>query len=154
MSWMPPTPLCKDCVKEGVLTRRKLATDKNGAPVPGPRCVTHHRAQKKHRSTQEHERRIKANFGITEEQYQKIYHAQGGKCFICQRATGRTKSLAVDHDHKKCSHHDPKQGCPECIRALLCGPCNQLVARYDVIALHRAITVLTDPPARKALDER
>jgi arsenate reductase-like glutaredoxin family protein len=42
-------------------------------------------------------------------------------------------------------------GCPYCIRALLCGRCNKLVAFLDEEALARAIIVLVDPPARRVL---
>ena len=38
-----------------------------------------------------------------------------------------------------------------CVRALLCGPCNQIIGRLGVEALCRLIQVLTDPPARKWL---
>lgn len=138
--------ICKDCLAEGIETHR-------AALYPGPRCYTHHRIKKGQRSEQEHERRILANFQITEELYQEIYRSQGGKCFVCQRATGATKRLAVEHNHSLCEDHDPEKGCPKCIRCLACGPCNLLLARYDVKALHRAITVLTDAPAQKVIKE-
>lgn len=135
---------CKDCVAEGVATIRPT-------PFPGPRCSTHHRLFTAARKARAHERRTKATFGITGEQYWAIYQAQGGRCYICQWARGATKRLAVDHDHKKCSDHLPEQGCPRCVRALLCGPCNQTIGRLGVEALQRAITVLTDPPAQDVL---
>jgi hypothetical protein len=72
-------------------------------------------------------------------------------CFICQRATGKTKRLAVDHDHDCDAGHDRNMGCPKCIRALLCGPCNRLVGFLDAEALARAIEVLTNPPAQRFL---
>lgn len=145
-------PICKDCVADGVTTERKIATRPDGSPQPGPRCVTHHRAVKRKRRDRAHELHIGANFGITAEDYQTIYASQGGKCFICQFATGARKRLAVDHEHNKPGcEHNPKQGCPQCVRALLCGPCNQTIGRYGVEALMRAIQVLTNPPARKVL---
>jgi hypothetical protein len=90
-------------------------------------------------------------FGISGADYDEIYEAQGGRCYVCARATGRTKRLAVDHDHNKCSDHDSKMGCRRCIRALVCGPCNKLLGLLDVDALRRAIEVLEDPPAQRVL---
>ena len=88
---------------------------------------------------------------MTGEQYWALYEAQGRRCFICQRATGATKKLAVDHDHHRGCGHAPETGCPDCVRALLCGPCNQMIGRWNVAALRRAIEVLTEPPAQRVL---
>lgn len=135
---------CKDCVAEGVTSLRPT-------PYSGPRCATHHRAVIRQRKARAHERRTEATFGITGDQYWALYEAQGGRCYICQWARGATKRLAVDHDHKRCEDHPAEQGCPQCVRALLCGPCNQMIGRLGVEALRRAITVLTEPPAQKIL---
>lgn len=135
---------CKECMAEGITTLRP-------APFPGPRCSTHHRLVTRHRKARAHERRTEATFGITGEQYWGLYELQGGRCYICRWARGAVKRLAVDHDHQKCDHHPRDQGCPACVRALLCGPCNQMIGRLGVEALERAITVLTDPPAQKFL---
>lgn len=144
---------CVDCVAEGINTARKAAVDKNGDPRPGNRCVTHWRARRKTVSSAAHARRLEQNFEISAEIYQLLYVLQGGKCFGCQRATGKTKRLAVDHDHELALEHghDPKKGCIRCIRCLLCGQCNQIIGRLGVEALCRLIQVLTDPPARKWL---
>lgn len=140
------TKPCKDCTAEGVATARKPATDRAGNPVPGNRCVTHWRAEKARVRLQAHGRNV-SKYGITGEEYAALKASQGGKCFICQRATGARKALAVDHDHDLgFGRHS--------VRAILCGPCNrELVGRYDVAALQRAIEVLTDPPAQKFLRE-
>lgn len=146
---MPSTPTkiaCKDCRAEGITTERVAATTKTGAPVPGNRCVTHWRAEKARVRQQSHGRAV-TKYGITGEEYAALKASQGGKCFICQRATGARKALAVDHDHDLgFGRHS--------VRALLCGPCNHdLIGRYDVAALQRAIEVLTDPPAQRFLRE-
>jgi hypothetical protein len=135
---------CKDCRAEGVATKRP-------APHPGPRCATHHRAWRHRQRAQAHGRRLVADFGITSEQYWAIYAAQNGKCFICQVATGKSKRLAVEHDHTLCDDHPPENGCPRCIRGLTCSRCNRLIAFLGVDALCRAIQLLTDPPARRLL---
>lgn len=133
---------CKDCIAEGVTTNRS-------APHPGPRCVTHHRAKRKADRLRAHARRTEATYGISGEEYWELYEAQGGRCVICQKATGATKRLAVDHDHSMCDDHPPEKGCPKCIRGILCGPCNQLIGRYDNAALRRAIDYVDNPPAQR-----
>lgn len=77
-------------------------------------------------------------YGITPEQYWALYEAQGGSCYICQRATGKTKKLAVDHDHKT-----------GYVRGLLCGPCNNILGhlRDDRDAAFRVMDYLIYPPA-------
>lgn len=145
--------ICKDCKAESLTSVRKPALDAHGNPRPGNRCITHWRARKKTVSAAAHGRRLEQNFEISAEIYQVLYVLQGGKCFGCQRATGASKRLAVDHDHELALEHghDPKKGCIRCIRCLLCGQCNQIIGRLDVAALCRLIEVLTDPPARKWL---
>jgi hypothetical protein len=145
---------CKDCVAENVSTLRRPALRSDGSPQPGNRCVTHHRAWKRRNRDLAHGRRLESNFGMTSAQYADLLAAQGGKCFICQRATGAARRLAVDHDHRLAVEHGhpSDRGCPRCWRAIVCGPCNQVIGRLGVEALCRAIEVLTDPPARKVLD--
>jgi hypothetical protein len=135
---------CIDCIAEGRRTAR-------AAPRPGPRCLEHHREVKRRRSALAHANMLVEVYGITSEQYRAIYEYQQRHCAICQRSTGARKRLAVDHDHHKGCGHDPKLGCRNCVRALLCGPCNELLGRFDVAALKRAIHVLEDPPARRVL---
>lgn len=147
---------CVDCVAEGTDPKctRKIATKSDGSPQPGPRCVTHWRARKRQVSAAAHSRRLESNFGITDAQYWELYAAQGGRCFICQIASGKTKRLAVEHEHGLCDDHPPEQGCPRCIRCLSCGRCNRLIAFLGPEALARAIQVLVDPPARRVLASR
>jgi hypothetical protein len=121
------------------------------APHAGPRCATHHRLVRTARRQTAHGKYVLATYGITEDRYWRIYEAQGGRCYICQRATGRAKRLAVDHDHACCPE---LPACGRCVRGLLCRSCNRDVLghlRDDVSALQRAITYLTDPPARRVL---
>jgi hypothetical protein len=80
---------------------------------------------------------------------------QGGKCAICQRATGAARRLAVDHDHKQAllDGHDEDQGCPNCVRGLLCKTCNRNVLghlRDDPAAFQRAIDYLKNWPFARA----
>lgn len=137
--------VCKDCEAEGIRTRRN-------AKYPGPRCATHHRATKKRRRDYSHKQHVEETYNITYEQYWEIVKAQGGKCYICQRATGARKKLSVDHDHSCCPG---PTSCGKCVRGALCGSCNRNVLghlRDDPAAFRRAIDYLTNPPARSILD--
>ena len=64
---------------------------------------------------------LKNVYGITLEDYNKMFEAQEGKCAICQRHQNElTKSLGVDHDHKTGQ-----------IRSLLCITCNTDLASVE-----------------------
>lgn len=119
---------CKDC-PEG---------SKRPAPHAGPRCATHHKDVLKARREAAHARSIYERYGLTKEQYEALYEAQGGVCYICQRATGKRKKLAVDHDHKT-----------GYVRGLLCSPCNNILAhiRDDLDAAWRIRHYLVNPIA-------
>jgi CRISPR/Cas system-associated protein endoribonuclease Cas2 len=57
-------------------------------------------------------------YGLTEEQYQEMLIAQGGRCKICGTADRLEKNqlLCVDHDH-----------CTGAVRGFLCGNCNRML---------------------------
>lgn len=69
-------------------------------------------------------------FGITLDDYEVLFDAQGGVCAICRlperkrHQSGRVSALAVDHDHET-----------GVVRGLLCNTCN------------RAIGLMSDDPA-------
>lgn len=110
------------------------------------------RRKRRERSEKAFAARLKANFGITPETYWELYRYQGGRCYHCRIATGATRRLAVDHDHNKGCGHDPKKGCPECNRGLLCHDCNQFLgyrAHDRTDAYERAIEYLKDPPFQR-----
>ncbi|QBP33323.1 endonuclease VII [Gordonia phage BrutonGaster] len=133
---------CKDCAAEGVTSRRK-------APYPGPRCHTHNNQKRKARRSNDHARRLEAVYNISIDEYNEILDHQDGRCAICQRATGKSKRLSVDH------WHDPNGG--GYVRGLLCGPCNRDVLghlRDNVEALQRAIDYLENPPALNVIGKR
>lgn len=124
---------CKGC---GSTTRALKA--------PGPRCATCHRDRKAALREASWARGIKERYGITPEQYWALYEAQGGTCYICERATGKVRKLAVDHDHKT-----------GYVRGLLCKPCNSVLAhlRDDVLAAYRLNMYLRYPPAFEVIGE-
>lgn len=109
------------------------------------------RKQAREASERAHARHILATYGITSEQYWDVYSYQGGKCAICAKATGRTKRLAVDHDHKCPEGHPSNKGCPKCCRGLLCSRCNRFLGLMgdDPRAFQRALRYLLDPPFRE-----
>ena len=65
-------------------------------------------------------------YGVTPDQVQAIHTAQNGCCRICgvHEHDSPNQCLYVDHDHTHCSQ---RQGCPECVRGLLCVKCNSLI---------------------------
>ena len=86
---------------------------------------------------------IQRLYGVSESWYREQYRLQGGKCWICRKASGKAKMLGVDHNHLTGE-----------VRGLLCtgsqsaNTCNRLIARYSVEALDRAAEYLRNPPAR------
>lgn len=140
--------VCIDCQKEPPRTVRKIWTP----PGRPPRCGIHGRAKRDRDRTISHDRRIEAFAGITAAEYWSLYEHQGGTCAIPRcNATGKTKRLAVDHDHVKaaaeCTHHPRKAACRNCIRGLLCGPHNyELIGKYEV-DLQDALNYLQHAPA-------
>ena len=76
--------------------------------------------------------KLKHKYGITLEQYQELFTAQGGRCAICLRSPKKLR-LSVDHDHKTGA-----------IRGLLCWQCNTGLQRFrdDAERLLRAAQYL------------
>lgn len=91
-------------------------------------------------------RRLKEKFKLDQSEYDEILKSQSGGCAIC----GSTDDLQVDHDHSCC----PKQRtCGECIRGILCGPCNRGIGslRDDVDRLEAAVRYLLEHRERNKL---
>lgn len=131
---MKPKPrrFCKDCENNGKVPRP--------APHPGPRCATHHRAAVKASKAVAHEKRVQKVYGLAPGEYGRLYEFQGGRCAICERATGAAKKLSVDHDHKT-----------GLVRGLLCGTCNKLLGhlRDDLETAKRVYSYLLWSPAEQ-----
>lgn len=92
---------------------------------------------KKERSRGAHARAIFTRYGITGEDYNRLYEFQQGKCALCRWATGKTRRLSVDHDHRT-----------GLVRGLLCRPCNDLLGfiRDNPEYFRRGIDYLDAPP--------
>jgi len=136
--------ICKDCTAEWIA---KVGIDsgppRNPRPVvpdSGKRCATHWRAEKKRRKAAAAENRNQKVYGLPAGAYEALYTFQGGKCAICRRATGATRRLAVDHDHKT-----------GLVRMLACGPCNKILGHFrdSPELLRAAADTLEHPPAAR-----
>ncbi len=80
--------------------------------------------------------RLKRTFGISLDEYNKMFADQNGRCAICSRHQSEVKqTLCVDHNHKTGK-----------IRKLLCGQCNHAIGlfREDISAIKNAIKYLKD----------
>lgn len=82
--------------------------------------------------------------GMTQESYDVMLAAQGGKCAICGSTDPgdvRAYRFHIDHDHKCCPG---KQSCGKCLRGLLCSPCNRALGQFkdDVDVMEKAIDYL------------
>ncbi len=103
--------------------------------------------------TKAHRKSVAKRYSMPEGAYDQILETQGGVCAICLRATGATKKLSVDHDHKCCKETPT---CGKCVRGLLCSVCNRLLGhgRDDPRFFIRAAHYLRFPPATKVLKEK
>jgi len=132
-------PECKDCKAER--ERRGEPYPKQPRPVKpgtGGRCHTHGVQRRREAKSNTHERRVRKVYGLAPGQYGQLYIFQDKRCAICRRATGATRKLSVDHDHKTGQ-----------VRGLLCRPCNDMLGhlRDDVETAARIVRYLSLPPA-------
>lgn len=139
--------VCVDCKLDPPKTVR-------AAPHGGPRskrCATHYRAIRKNRKSSTHDKYVQRTYGLRPGEYELLKEMQGGRCWICQRATGASRALSCDHDHLCCPEAPT---CGNCTRGLLCKTCNyDLIGKYDVEALLRAAKYLISPPGYEFLAE-
>jgi hypothetical protein len=63
---------------------------------------------------------LKALYGISLPQYEKLLRLQDGVCAICARPPRGKRPLDVDHDHESGR-----------VRGLLCGNCNRAIGLLD-----------------------
>lgn len=75
-------------------------------------------------------------YGMTKEQFTELLERQEGRCPICTSEDPGATGWHIDHDHACCSHAG---SCGKCVRALLCGTCNQGLGQFkDSPALLRS----------------
>jgi hypothetical protein len=93
-------------------------------------------------------RDIEATYGLTELEYRVLYRAQGGRCYVCRRASGKSRRLGVDHNHLT----GEVRGLV-CTGSLSANTCNRVIAYYNRDQLLRAAAMLSDPPPARAVLE-
>lgn len=65
--------------------------------------------------------KIKTQYNLTQEQYEKIAADQGGCCRGCERELAELNRVCIDHDRSCCFEN---KSCGSCVRGLLCHNCN------------------------------
>jgi hypothetical protein len=115
--------ICLDCSRQKVKEWRKANPEKR-------------KLQSKRESGKDynHNKHLKATYGITRDEYLKKFTEQQGNCEICgDNQILFTKRLFVDHCHTSSK-----------IRGLLCQSCNTLLggAKDNKVILERAIKYL------------
>lgn len=130
---------CIDCLKLPPEDRPRQPRPVSGTPK---RCHTHRNAFEVRQRKQARGRAIERTYGISAEDAHALLLLQGGRCWICRKATGASKSLAVDHDHETGE-----------VRGRLCSTCNQFIGRQlgdDPAAAQRMVDYLSgDTPYRR-----
>ena len=84
---------------------------------------SHYEANKEKYVEYERNRQYKKMYGITVDDYNRMFEHQGGKCKMCGSTDPKSrgnKHFAVDHCHKTGK-----------VRALLCTVCNVAVGFYE-----------------------
>ena len=121
--------ICKPCTNEYQCKTRKPLTNK---------------LKKQYR-----EAGLKAKFGMSIEEYDKLFFLQQGKCAICgqpetETRLGVVKRLAVDHNHTTGK-----------IRGLLCCSCNKALGllKDDISIMKSAIDYLNNDAGEKSTIE-
>lgn len=118
--------ICKDCPP---------MKKPRPAPYPGPRCATDWRIKRSLDKLRAHTNHVARVYSLAEGEYAALLAFQGGKCYVCRRANGATKKLAVDHDHATGE-----------VRGLLCSNCNRWVVTLGREGLLRALLYLRESP--------
>lgn len=100
-----------------------------------------------------HGSRLKAVYGITEEEYQALLAFQDGRCYVCARKA-LSKRLAVDHDHitgevRGLLCADVERGCNH---ALLGNIEANKTAEEALAMARRIVAYLEYPPMRRLRD--
>ncbi len=109
-----PTCICGDCRK-----CKNREHQKDWAARNKERMKSYNNKESRRRANR---RTTTSRYGLTVEEYESMYSAQGGVCAICGSPEtvkgngGETKMLAIDHDHGTGK-----------VRGLLCNNCNRAI---------------------------
>lgn len=110
---------CKQCEKKRHQSKKFRITHKKG--------VEKYRRSEKGKEAYR-KGRYKRSYGITLDDYDKMFEQQNGVCAICGEINDGGRRLCVDHDHKTNK-----------IRGLLCGNCNKALGfvKEDIVILSK-----------------
>lgn len=118
---------CKECTKKAAAERRER--QRKSMVLEDARRAD---AQKR--------RNLQRLYGISLEEYEKMFYEQGRCCAICRRAADDfDRDLAVDHDHNTGK-----------VRGLLCPDCNRGLGGFndDIELIRKALRYLEKHSAR------
>lgn len=106
-----------------------------------PRCNI---CRKRRVRRQRHDAHLRATYGITIAEYDRMSEMLQHRCAICGGGTSKN-FLATDHDHRTGE-----------VRGLLCANCNKTLGKFrdDAERFRRAADYLDDPPSRQVLKSR
>lgn len=91
--------------------------------------------------TRHREKKLKYTYGLSIDDFNKLYEYQGGKCAICKINLEKgTNDCSVDHNHESGN-----------VRGLLCNRCNRAIGmlKDSKVVLYSAIRYLTSSPFQK-----
>lgn len=99
------------------------------------------------------ERRRLNCYGVGPERWADLWAAQEGRCPVCTRTISESQRLAIDHDHNCCP---TTRSCGECVRGILCTPCNVMLGMADdsVSVLAGAINYLENWSLNERMESR
>lgn len=83
---------------------------------------------------------LKAQFGITRDEFDTMYEDQNGECKICRKKC-LPRGLKKDYNHKSETMHVDHCHATGAVRGLLCGTCNTGIGMFneDIETLNSAI---------------
>jgi len=122
---------CPRCKDEKLVA--KFYSDKSHKDGLSTECKTCRKLQAKKRRASEQgsklirESKLKDKYGITLDEYDKLFEEQNGVCAICKQPetkkhiTGAIYRLSVDHNHRN-----------KKVRGLLCKRCNIILGQLEV----------------------
>ena len=125
------TKVCSKCKEKKLVA--KFYSDKSHKDGLSTECKTCRKLRAKKRRASEQgsklirESKLKDKYGITLDEYDKLFEEQKGVCAICKQletkkhVTGAIYRLSVDHNHKN-----------GIIRGLLCKRCNIILGQFEV----------------------
>ena len=90
----------------------------------------------------ERERSLRIRYGLSLNQFDSLLAAQGAACAVCHTTEPGPRGWCVDHDHACC--HESARSCGDCVRGILCGPCNTGLGHFgdDADRLMQAVAYL------------